>query len=372
MIYGVQQFHQYFYGRRFTLVTDHRPLTMILSPTKGVPPLAAARMQRWALRLSAYTYDVEFRSSREHGNADGLSRLPLDNQEQPATSSVFTIGQIQALPVTAERIEATTRQDPILSRVHRYVRQGWPTSASEAVKPYWNRRLELSTEGGCLLWGDRLIVPQKLRSRIVEELHQDHPGVVRMKAVARSYLWWPGLDRELEECAKSCISCRVVKSSPARAPLHPWLWPAKPWQRVHVDFAGPFMGKTFLIVVDAHSKWAEVIEMPSTTAGRTIMDFRRLFAAYGLPEQLVIDNGPQFISQEFSLFMRMNGVKHIGCTPYHPSSNGAAERFVQTFKNGIKTGSHSLIPLHHRWPTLSRRIAAPLMPRPVSSLVNFS
>lgn len=141
----MQRFHQYFYGRRFTLVTDHRPLTTILFPTKGVPPLAAARMQRWALQLLAYTYDVEFRSTREHGNADGVSRLPLDNQEQPATSSVFTISQIQALPVTAERIEATKRQDPILSRVHRYVRQGWPTSVSEAVKPYWNRRLELST-----------------------------------------------------------------------------------------------------------------------------------------------------------------------------------------------------------------------------------
>ena len=89
------------------------------------------------------------------------------------------------------------------------------------------------------------MIPQKLRARLVEELHRDHPGMVKMKAVARSYLWWPGVDKDLEECAKSCLSCQAVKSAPAVAPLHPWVWPAKPWQRIHIDFAGPFMGKTF-------------------------------------------------------------------------------------------------------------------------------
>ncbi len=94
----------------FTLVTYHRT---ILSPKKGVPPLAAARTQRWALRLSAYTYEIEFRPTRAHGNADGLSRLPLGSRQQPATGCIFTLGQVQALPVTAERLEITTCQDPL-------------------------------------------------------------------------------------------------------------------------------------------------------------------------------------------------------------------------------------------------------------------
>ena len=185
------------------------------------------------------------------------------------------------------------------------------------------------------------MIPQKLRARLVEELHRDHPGMVKMKAVARSYLWWPGVDKDLEECAKSCLSCQAVKSAPAVAPLHPWVWPAKPWKRIHIDFAGPFMGKTFLIVIDAHSKWPEVVEMATTTAQRTIVELRKIFAAYGLPEQLVSDNGPQFVSAEFASFMKMNGIKHIRCSPYHPSSNGAAERFVQTFKRAMKAGLES-------------------------------
>ena len=105
------------------------------------------------------------------------------------------------------------------------------------------------------MWGNRVVIPQKLRARLVEELHRDHPGMVKMKAVARSYLWWPGVDRDLEECARSCLSCQAVRNAPTVAPLHPWVWPAKPWQRIHIDFAGPFMGRTFLIVIDAHSKW---------------------------------------------------------------------------------------------------------------------
>ena len=108
------------------------------------------------------------------------------------------------------------------------------------------------------------------------------------------------------------------------------------------------MGRTFLIVIDAHSKWPEVVEMTTTTAQRTITELRKIFAAYGLPEQLVSDNGPQFVSDDFASFMKMNGIKHIRCAPYHPSSNGAAERFVQTFKRAMKAGVGSTLSLEQR------------------------
>ena len=142
--------------------------------------------------------------------------------------------------------------------------------------------------------GNRVIIPLKLRSHITEELHRDHPGITRMKALARSYLWWPGLDHNLERCVQECLACQAVRNAPAPAPLHPWLWPTKPWERIHIDFAGPFLGRMFLVVVDAHSKWPEVIQMSTTTSTNTIEALRRLFAAYGLPRQLVSDNGPQF------------------------------------------------------------------------------
>ena len=115
----------------------------------------------------------------------------------------------------------------------------------------------------------------------------------------------------LEKCVQNCLPCQSVQNAPAVAPLHPWLWPSRPWQRIHPDFAGPFLGQMFMIVVDAHSKWLEIVEMNSTSAKHTITQLNKMFAAYGLLQQVVIDNGPQFISAEFQLFMKCNGIKHI-------------------------------------------------------------
>ena len=166
-----------------------------------------------------------------------------------------------------------------------YTRRGWPSSFSDALKPYFHRRYELTVEENCLLWGTRVIIPSALQPVILEDLHRDHPGMVRMKSLARSYVWWPNLDKEIEWSVKQCDHCLAVKGSPPKAPLHPWIWPTRPWQRVHLDFAGPFCNKMFLISVDAHSKWPEVIEMSKTTSTRTIAELRKLFASYGLPEQ---------------------------------------------------------------------------------------
>eukprot|EP00731_Ephydatia_muelleri_P002173 Em0001g2173a len=330
----------------------HKPLTTILGPKTGVPPLAAARLQRWALLLSAYEYDLEFRPTAQHANADGLSRLPLsiiaDAGTATSDSDVFNVGQIEALPVTAMQLRKVTRQDPILSKVVTFTRNGWPSIVPENLKSYWTRRNELTVEGDCLMWGIRVVVPAKLQEHVLQELHKEHPGASRMKALARSYLWWPGLDKCLEEKAKSCLSCQEVKNNPPVAPLHPWIWPTQPWKRVHIDFAGPFKSHMFLVVIDAHSKWPEVKMMQSTTSQRTIEVLRELFSSYGLPEQVVSDNGPQFVSAEFETFMRNNGIKHIRCAPYHPSSNGLAERFIQTFKKAMLAGDREGCDLKYR------------------------
>ena len=339
LIYGITKFHKYLYGGPFTLVTDHRPLTTILGPKNGVPSLAAARMQRWSLLLSAYSYNIEFRPTAAHANADGLSRLPLPGEtrvDPPSEVSVFNVAQVQALPVTVAQLQQATRNDPILGKILRCIRRGWPEAVPDHLKPYWSRRLELSIEDGCILWGIRVIPPKKLQPTIRDMLHEGHSGIVRMKKIARSYVWWPGIDKELEQLAHDCTPCQKVQKEPAVAPLHPWLWPSKPWARIHLDFAGPFLGRMFLIVVDAHSKWPEVVEMSSTTTTNTIVVLRRLFSAYGRPEQMVSDNGPQFTSAEFADFCRVNGIKHIRTSPYHPSSNGLAERFVQSFKLAMK------------------------------------
>ena len=343
LIFGVKKIHLYLFGRNFTLTTDHKPLTTIFGPKHGIPPLAAARLQRWALILAAYNYEIEYRPTGAHANADSLSRLPLKTKEPDVTSdepAVFNVAQLECLPVTTKQLRAATRRDPILSKVLRCVTGGWPKHCETELRPYWFRRFELTVEGGCLLWGIRVLVPQTLQRRLLDELHRDHPGITRMKTVARSYMWWPGLDKLIENLVKSCSSCLAVKHAPAVAPLQPWVWPDRPWKRVHLDFAGPFQGSMFLVAVDAHSKWPEVQVMKETTAAKTMDALRVMFAAHGLPEELVTDNGPQFVAEDFAMFAKLNGIKHIRCAPYHPASNGLAERFVQSLKMALKASVH--------------------------------
>ena len=119
------------------------------------------------------------------------------------------------------------------------------------------------------------------------------------------------------------------------APLTSWLFPDHAWQRVHIDLA-ELEGQSYLVLTDAFSKWPEVFEMKSTTTSKVLDLLRFIFACYGLPQQLVSDNGPQFTSAEFKEFCGRNGIQHVRVAPYHPASNGAAERLVQSFKASLK------------------------------------
>ena len=295
-------------------------------------------MQRWAILLAAYRYDVEYRSTAKYCNADGLSRLPLPAPESEgiSTAALVNLTQIEALPISRHQLQHSTERDRVLSRVVKYTQNGWPKQWEPELKPFRNRQHELTVEEGCLLMGVRVIVPEKLRAAVLDELHIGHPGIVRMKSLARLHVWWPGIDKQIEEAVRSCGSCQGIRNKPQPVPLHPWVWPTCAWQRIHVDFAGPFKGHAFLIIVDAYSKWVEVIPMTSTTSQSTILELRKLFAAYGLPEHLISDNGPQFVSIEFESFLKMNGISHTCSAPYHPQTNGEAERFVQTLKQFLR------------------------------------
>ena len=302
-----------------------------------MPPLAAARIVRWTLKLAAYDYDIEFKPTKQHGNADMLSRLPLSNTENDAINSI-TIMQIDNLPVTVAQLQKATKDDRVLSKVFNYLVSGiWPDekAITNELKPFYAKRNDLSLHDGIVMWGLRVVVPYDYRERIITELHDQHPGIVRMKELSRIHVWFPNIDRYIADAVKSCYECSKHKNKPPKAFIHPWNWPTSPFDRIHVDFFSLY-GKDYLLLVDSHSKWVELEHMTTTKCYHMIAVFRRWFVQFGIPLQLVIDNGPQFVSHELSQFLQLNGIKHIRCSAYHPCSNGGAERFVQTIKNGLK------------------------------------
>ncbi|XP_055017905.1 LOW QUALITY PROTEIN: uncharacterized protein K02A2.6-like [Boleophthalmus pectinirostris] len=344
VMFGIQRFHKYLYERRFIICTDHKPLLSLFSEMKAVPQMASPRIQRWAVTLRAYEYEIVYEPGKHHSNADALSRLPLPQTAVRREQEDRVLMLEEVTLVSASEISQWTRKDPVLSRVCQFIQHGWPPQHSDsAFQPYAVRKTELSVQDGCILWGSRVVVPPTGREALLGQLHHGHPGITRMKALARSYFWWPKLDADIESVVKRCSTCQEHRHLPAPAPLHPWEWPSKPWQRLHIDYAGPFMGHMFLILMDAYSKWMDAYAVTSATSANTIECLRRSFSSQGLPEMIVSDNGTCFVSAEFQEFMRKNGIEHITSAPYHPSSNGCAERAVQTIKSMMKKAGESSI-----------------------------
>ena len=340
IVFAVKKFHRYLLGRHFVIESDHQPLKTLLGESNRIPQMASSRIVRWAIILSAYTYTIRYKPGKHLSNADALSRLP-----SPFTTLfdcvpadvVAVIDHLSSCSINASAVKELTAKDPTLSCVHRFLLSGWPTQKlGQEFQPYVSRKNELSVLDGCVLWSSRIVIPPKGRQPLLEELHNTHLGVSKMKALARSYIWWPGMDGDIENLVQSCVVCQGSRPAPATAPLHSWEWPSEPWSRLHLDFAGPFLGQMYLVIVDAHSKWLDVQIMPDITSARTIEKLRIVFATHGLPRKVVTDNGSSFTSEEFQSFMSANGITHITTAPYPPSSNGLAERAVQTFKRGLK------------------------------------
>ncbi|XP_035218045.1 uncharacterized protein K02A2.6-like [Stegodyphus dumicola] len=245
-------------------------------------------------KTQAYQFDIVYRNTKEHGNADCLSRLPLKSEDLSIKDDVeiFQLSQIETLPVTARKIARETRADEELNSLYMKLKSGESLEGREA---------EYTLQDDCIMSGQRVVVPKKLRVKILEELHQGHLGIVKMKAIARSYVFWKGIDHDIEEVSRNCVDCIKFKSDPVRARVHHWEYPSAPWERIH-----------------------------------TIECLRDCFARYGLPLVVVSDNGPQFTSGEFETFIRNNGIKHKTCAPFKPASNGQAERYVYTVKQALR------------------------------------
>ena len=345
LVWGVKKFHKFVYAREFTLITDHKPLLFILKEDKAIPEMGASRILRWAVTLSSYQYKIQYRPTEKHANADVCSRFPLKTQEAEPdreVSEVLFNNFLDKPVINFNSIRKFTGKDVILCKVRKLVREGWPSRLAEDqvyLKPYFDRRTELSLEKDCVLWGTRVVVPEDLQKDVLKLLHICHQGVVAVKSIARSFVWWPKINEQIEMMTRLCKACQDSQNKAAKSKPHPWTPAKRPWERIHADFCGPVEGKMYLVVVDAYSRWPEVVNMRScTTSGATIKELRKMFARFGLPEYFSSDNGPQLVSDEMESFLKANGISRIPIPTYSPNTNGLAERSVQTFKKAMEKG----------------------------------
>uniref|UniRef100_A0A1I8C268 RNA-directed DNA polymerase n=1 Tax=Meloidogyne hapla TaxID=6305 RepID=A0A1I8C268_MELHA len=276
LVYAVQKFHKMLYGRKFVLRTDHKPLLAIFGKNKGIKVFSASRLQRWALLLTNYDFKIEFVRTDHMGMADTLSRLISESNSSE--------DKVIAL-VTKENSEDKDSVEESANVVKSYIKNGWPKLMSKPKVNCWsNRRLNLEVIEDCIIFNGKIVIPKSLIKSVLKILHETHPGVNKMKGVAREYMYWPSMAKDIEEYVGNCLKCQAAAKNPIKAELRPWPNTDRNWERVHIDFAGPCKdGKLYLIVIDANSKWPEVFGNMTTSAKDTIKCLEWLGTHYGYP-----------------------------------------------------------------------------------------
>ena len=273
---------------------------------------------------------------------DHLADTSFDGEEmEDDVDSVCLVRTIsrQINPDNPLLVVRETAKDPILSQLMRFVKEGWPHAFSEELKDFKKLENSLSTENGCVFYGLRVIIPSTLRNHILKLLHLGHFGMQRMKQLARSTVYWPRIDFDIEDLCRKCTSCGQFQNKPDKPSIHPWMMPEKPWSRLHLDHAINFLGRNWLVLVDAYSKYPCIHPTTSTSSKSTTAILEQEFAHFGYPHTLVTDNATTFMCQEFQAWCKQRGIVHLTGAPYHPATNGAAERLIQSFKQALRKSS---------------------------------
>ncbi|KAK3087333.1 hypothetical protein FSP39_004790 [Pinctada imbricata] len=338
IVFACKKFHQYLYGQRVDVETDHKPLeSLFRKRIMTAPP----RIQRMMLKVQNYELVVQYKPGKELYIADTLSRTK--SGEVPDDYDRFAIHGISSsyLPITDEKLSEVAKQsrnDEEMSLLRNVIFNGWPKTSSEChylIKDYWNFREELSVYNGIVTKGQRLVIPSSMREDILYYLHLGHAGIEKCRMRAREVVYWPGINADIEQKVMSCSTCNRYKNKQCKEPLIPHSVPLRPWQKVGIDLFE--LDKiSYVVIVDYYSKFFEINELKSTTSKAIITKLRIQFARHGIPEELISDNAPNLTSAEFNTFCKDYGIKHTTSSPHYPQSNGMAERTVQTVKNILK------------------------------------
>ncbi|CAB4022188.1 Transposon Tf2-9 poly, partial [Paramuricea clavata] len=327
LVWACERFNLYVYGREFELETDHKPLQCIF----GKSSKPSARIERWVLRLQCHHYNVVYRPGNTN-IADALSRL---NQPKPKdlsreTEEVIRLVVQERTPValTPREIERKSDKDPELSSVRHYIETGdW----SHCKMPsYLCVKNELCVIGKLLLRGDRIVIPQSLREKVLKSAHEGQQGIVKTKGLLRTKMLM------LRKCANRVVDAKLRGNS-VLEPMMRTEPPMRPWQDIAIDLMGPIpTGESLLVTVDYYSRFYEVVVMRSETTQRVIAALSDIFARFGFPHSLESDNCPQFVSEEFRRYLRENGIEHRKSPPLWPLANGEVERQNGTLLKTLK------------------------------------
>ena len=337
VVFGLERFNQYVYGKEVEVESDHKPLeAILLKPLCHAPP----RLQRMLLRLQKYDFKLKYKPGKEMLIADTLSRACIkdtttDRLEEELSCAVnLVLNNSSVSDVWLQEIKETTTKDQSMQMLRNLVQFGWPEKQSQVpkeIQEYWNIRDQLSEVDGILLKGEKLIIPNALRSSMIKRIHMGHMGIVKCSQRAREVMFWPGMNKAIEHTIANCDVCQEHRDSNPKEPMLPGPMPERPWEVVATDLF-QWSGRDYLLMVDYYSRFIEVKLLENTSSSTVVHHTKSILARHGIPNVIVSDNGPQFTAKEYQKFTREWGVQHTTSSPYYPQSNGLVEKSVQIIK----------------------------------------
>lgn len=331
IVFGCQKFHQYIFGLpNIILETDHKPLIPL---SKKALSDMTPRLQRLMLKLQRYSFTLIWTPGKHLYLADALSRSNAATSTKLSTTVNahvnMVMGALASKDSLHERIRKATVTDDVLQAVIRCVMEGWRGGQCMA---YVNFRDELSVVDGLLLKGMRLVIPVSMRGEMLAAVHTGHLGAEKQKRMARECMYWPNMNRDIDNMVQSCATCLKYRpAQPKESLLRTDDRQTGPWERVCMDLF-QWNNKMYLIVVDSYSNYPEIAMLGSTSSKAVIQHIKSIFARHGIPRIVCSDNGPQFSAATFKIFADSYGFKHETSSPKYPKANGQAEKAVGIVK----------------------------------------
>jgi len=336
IVWSCERLHMYLHGNTFTVHTDHKPLLTLYGRT-GDP---SARILRWTLRMQEYHYTVSYVKGVDNPS-DYLSRHPQG--KAPLSRGMaeeyinYTISNAVPQAIGIAEVMDQSIRDSELTEVRNALNSGQWNALRNT--PYFNVRVQLSEKKEILLKDNQIVIPQSLRQRCLKLAHGGHLGITKSKSILRSKVWWPGVEKDIENYIKACPACQSADPGGAER-LEPLLMtepPELPFTTIHVDICGPWPSGDYIIsLVDQTTRYPYSDIVRSTTASKVIDVLHRSFSTFGFPKRIVSDNGTQFTSREFKVYCKKYNIEHTPVTPLHPRGNGEIERFFRTTKKTVK------------------------------------
>ena len=331
MIWGMEKFHYFLYGKQFTLETDQKPLVSIYK--KHMVEISPGIQRLIMRRFPHQPFDIQYRRGKEIPLADALSRVtPTPVEEDGIQLPIVAVNLITSnIPVSSTEIELIhkeTSKDPTLTLLRHYIHMGWPCDCrmlQQELHTFWNYREDLSMGNGLITKGARLLILSTLRRKVLEQIH-GHLGIEKCMLKARDSVFWPGISNNIREAVEKCGICQA--SFRAAKPVgNVSDVPPQTWHTLGTDLF--YWNKMdYLVIRDYFSKYLIVRRLPNSSSHAVIKELGLVFTELGRPFVLRSDNGPCYSSREFHNFLSFYQVDHITSSPHYPQSNGFAEALV--------------------------------------------